>query len=412
MINSYRIRSYCNFYNEYLLKAGTMATVYEQNNKKKNRRKKKHRLLKVAASVLVLAVISVITAVLITNSGRLSLDGLTRLFAGGSNKTQASEFLFDSGVGSVYADMDGGLAVCSGGGIQVYDVSAKKMFSEAFEMQSPTICSNGRVSAAYDLGGKSLKVFDLYGVTKSLTTDDKIISASINKSGWLALCTQESGSLKGLVTVYDASLNIHYYWESAEGYVLSAAVSPDNKSLAVLTMMDEGSRIVFFSLDSSDEKGSYTLAGELALEIRYISGGKVLAVSKNALRLVKQDGSVDAVQDYTDKYLTGYSVGSDSFTALVLNDYMVGDQGRIVTADQGGKTLGTIETSRKILSVSAKDDYLAVLFSDGLVIYDRELKECVRFNDTVGAEQTIMRSDGKAFVITSHSASVCSIPAD
>lgn len=384
-----------------------MTNVYELK-KKKN---KKHRLLKAAASVLILAFISVIAAVLITNHGKLDVDGFIRLVSGTGKKEAAAEFSFNIGLKSVFAEMNGGLVVCSGSGVQVYDVSAKKMFSEAFEMSRPAICTNGAVSAVYDLGGKSLKMFDLYGVTKNLPTEEKIISASLNRNGWLALCVEKTGGFKGRVTVYDGNMKEKFYWDSAKGYVLSAVVSPDNKSLAVLTLTDEGSRIVFLSLDSGIEKGACARSEALALEIRYLSDDTVLTAAKEELYIVKPDGSADTIYNYAGKYLTGYSLDGDGFAVLALNDYMVGDQGQIVTVDHKGKVLATIETDSKILSISAKDDYLAVLFSDSLVIYDRTMKEYARFEDTAGAEQTIMRTDGKAFLITSHSAAVCSIPA-
>jgi WD40 repeat protein len=382
-----------------------MTDVYKL--KKKN--KKKHRLLKASVSVLVLAIISVVAAILITNNGRLNVEGLMRLFSGTGGKAEAEAFSYNAGFKTVFAEINGGLAVCSNTGVQVYDVNAKKMFSEAFEMANPSVCSNGAVTAVYDLGGKLLKIYDLYGVTNSLKTDGEIVSASMNKNGWLALCTQENGSFKGRVTVYNDNNTVRFYWDSAKGHILSAAISPDNQSLAVLTLTDGGSRIVFFSLDSTDEKGSCTISGELVLEIRYLSDGRVLAVGSDKLQAVKPDGSADIINDYSDSYLTGYSVDSENYTVLSLNAYMVGDHGRILTVDHKGKVLGSIETDRKILSISAKNDYLAVLFSDHLVIYDGNMKECARFENTTGAEQTIMRAGGKAFLITAHSASVYSI---
>jgi hypothetical protein len=385
-----------------------MATVYEL---KKNK-KKKHRLLKAAVSILILAAISIIAAILITNDGKLSVDGLIRLFSGTGGKDEATEFSFNTGFKSAFAEMECGLAVCSGSGVQVYDIGANKMFTETYEMTNPTVCSNGKKSAVYDLGGKSLRVFDLYGVTNSIPTEQKIISASLNQNGWLALCTQEAGAFKGRVTVYNGNLDETFYWNSAKGYVLSAAISPDNRNLTVLTLTDEGSRIVFLSLDSTDEKGSCILPGELILEIAHFSDDRILAVCGDALRIVKPDGSADIIYDYAGKYLTSYSLDGDGYILLALNDYMVGDQGFIVTVDLKGKMLGTAETEKKIMSLSAKGDSLAILYSDGLVLYDRNLIECARFNDTMGAEKTIMRPDGKAFLITSHSAAVCSISAD
>lgn len=408
MINSYYSKEEFVFANEYHQRRAFMATVYELKKKKK----RGHRLFKAAVSVLILAVISVIAAILITNNGKLTVGGLTRLFSGAGKKDEAAEFSFNAGFKSVFTEINGGLAVCSGSGVQVYDIGANRMFAETFDMTNPAVCSNGKISAVYDLGGKLLKVFDLNGVTKSIPTEQKIISASLNQNGWLVICTQETGAFKGRVTVYNGNLDAVFYWNSAIGHILSAVLSSDNKSLAVLTLTDEGSRIVCFSLDSTDEKGSCTLPGELVLEIRYISDGRILALCRDALRIVKQDGSSDIISDYSEKHLAGYSLDGDGFILLALNNYMVGDQGLIMTVDLKGKTLGLVETDNKILSVSAKGDALAILYSDCLVMYDRHLLEYVRFDDTAGADKTMMRADGKAFLITSHSASVCSIPAD
>lgn len=375
---------------------------------KKKKIKKKRRLLKSTVSVILLAVISVIAAVMITNNGKLSLDGFKRLFNFYGSFSKTAEFTFDSGFQNVFSDLNGSFAVASTVGIQVYDQSGGLSFTDIFEMSKPILCAGGDISAVYDLGGRSLKLFNFNGVTKSIATNGKIISASLNNNGWLAVCTQESGGYKGLVTVYDKKGNEHYKWYSASGYILSAEVSPDNGSLAVLTLNDEGSRIVFFTMDSTYEKASCTLKGELVLEIRYINGGNVLAVNKDALRVVKSDGTVQTINDYHEKYLAHYSLESEEYTTLVLHDYMVGDQGCILTVAHDGTVLGTLETGRRVLSISAKGNYLAVLYSDGFVIYNKKLKECAHFNDTAGTVQAIMRNDGTSLLITAHSAIVYS----
>lgn len=381
-----------------------MAVVDELGKKK--RLKKKRRILKSVLSVILLAIISVAAAVMITNNGRLSLDGFKRLFNIYGSFSKTAEFTFDSGSQNVYSDLNGGFAVASTVGIQVYDKSCNLSFSDIFEMSRPALCAGGDIAAVYDLGGLSLKMFNLDGVTKSISTNGKIISASLNKNGWLAVCTQESGGYKSQVTVYDKKGAEHYKWYSASGYILSAAISPDNGSLAVLTLNNEGSRIVFFTLDSTYEKAACTLKGELVLEIKYFGGGNVLAVSKNGLSVVKPDGSVQTIKDYHEKYLDGYSIESEDFTALVLHDYMVGDQGSIMTIDHNGAVLGTLETGRRVLSISARGNYLAVLYSDGFVIYNRKLKECTHIDGTAGAIRTIMRADGTSLLITAHSATI------
>ena len=386
-------------------------------NKKILRIRRRHRGLKILLSVFLLAALSLVAVMLITGNGKLSLDSFKRLFGGLGGlggETAATEFSFESGFGNVFADIDGGFAVASTVGVQVFDNGGNKVYTEIYGMSDPAIVASGRLCAAYDLGGKILKVFDTAGVLGTMKTEDKIISASMNSNGWLALCTEASGGYKAYVHVYKNGTydydKYSFWWKSGDGYILSAALSPDNKYLAVLTLTETGSRIVFLSTDSTEEKGSCALPGKLALDIRYTDDGQVIAVCKDALVSVEMGGSSQVLVDYTDKYLAGFSAG-DGFTAFALNDYMVGDQGSLVTADDEGKTLGKIQTQRRVLSVSARGDYVAVLYGDGFSVYDKNLKECTQDDDTAGALGTIMRSDRTALLITSHSASVVSAAA-
>ena len=376
--------------------------------KKIIRIRKKHRLLKVLLSVVILAALSLFAVVLVTGNGKLSLDGVRRLFGGLGRETAAAGFLYESGFGNVYADLSGGFAVASTVGVQVFDAGGNKVYTEIFGMSNPAVASSGKLCAAYDLGGRILKVLDTAGVLGTVKTEDNIISASLGRSGALALCTQASGGYKAFVSVYRSGRyddTFDFRWKSGEGYILSAAISPDDKRLAVLTLTEAGSRVVFFSLDSTEEKGSCTLPGRLALELRFMEDGGVIAVCKDALISVGADGSSQVLLDYSDKYLAGCSAG-DGFTAVALSDYMVGGQGMLITVDDEGKTLGTLQTQRRVLSVSAREGYLAVLYGDGFAVYDKNLKECANDDDTAGALGTIMRSDGTALLITSHSASV------
>jgi hypothetical protein len=380
-----------------------MATVEPIN--KYNKKRRKGRGLKFLVSVILLAAVSVVAAVLIMNNGKLTAEGFSRLFSNLDEKTEAASFLFDAGPDADLASFGGGLAVATTNGLQVFDRYGDNSFSDTMYLASPTLVVGGNAGAAYDLGGRSLALFNTTGVIKSITTKGNIISACLNSDGWLALCTQESG-FKGLVTVYNAKGDEVYYWKSANGYTLSAEVSPKNRELAILTLTEDGSRIVFFALNSTDEKSSCTFSGTLVTDIAYIDGDSVLAVSEDRLAAVHEDGACDTLIDYTDKYLAGYSTDGDGFTALVLNDYLVGEQGGIVTVDRSGKTLGTLATDRKVLSLSAGGDYLAVLYSDRLVIYKKNLEECASYDDTAGAVRAIMRPDGTALVVTAHSAEV------
>ena len=119
--------------------------------KKKNKKKRKGRIPKFFISVLLLAVISAAAAVLITNDGKLNAEGFLRLVGLASNGTEASVFSFDAGSGIDFADIDGGLAVCTTTGLQVYDKSAQLCYQETFELEARRIMlSHGFVSTTLD----------------------------------------------------------------------------------------------------------------------------------------------------------------------------------------------------------------------------------------------------------------------
>ena len=56
------------------------------------------------------------------------------------------------------------------------------------------------------------------------------------------------------------------------------------------------------------------------------------------------------------------------------------------------------------MSVSAAGNYLAVLMGNSLVIYDRNLEEYSRLEDTGYANRVLMGDDGSALVIGGSSA--------
>lgn len=64
-----------------------------------------------------------------------------------------------------------------------------------------------------------------------------------------------------------------------------------------------------------------------------------------------------------------------------------------------GEEIASLEITEEILDMSAAGEYLAVLYSDSLVIYTRDLQEHARLDGTDYAGHVIMNSDGTAMVI-------------
>ena len=107
----------------------------------------------------------------------------------------------------MFCQIDGGLAVCSGSGVQVYDIGADGMFTETFNIASPPYAPTEDIGR-YDLGGKLLKVFDLYGVIKSISTEQNHLSVTESKR--LAGYVRPKPALQRARHRYDGDLDARF----------------------------------------------------------------------------------------------------------------------------------------------------------------------------------------------------------
>ena len=381
------------------------------NENPDKRKRGKRRLIGIAGSFLSLIVLIYIAVMLI--SGRQS--ELFRFINSSSDRTaivMADEYHFDVGRNRVFADLDGAVAAAGTLGIQVLDAGGSETLRDSFRMTEPVIKALEGRAVTFDIGGTDLRVFNDTGIIASIEAEGVVVSASINRNGWTAVCSQrEAGTLKGVVAVYNSSGKLAYRVNMVTGYVLSAALSPDNKSLAILNLTDAGSRITFYNLDSEDAVRVYEMPGRLLLDIRYLTDGNVLAISTESLLVVDKNNEGGLYYLFTDRRLGGFVLDGD-FITLYLLDYGVGHRGRLVTIGEDGSILGEIETDREIISLSSNDGILSVLRSDGLVFYDTtlvELQTSANSASVAGATIVLSLNGGYALVAGDHSAIVIRI---
>jgi len=255
-----------------------------------------------------------------------------------------------------------------------------------------------------------VRVYNGSQLLSLVETDGSVVSASINKNGWFCVVTQESGSSRGNVTVYNSSGSLVYRVRKFTGFVLSAHISHDNKNLAILNMTDNGSRIsLYHDIDTEEEPFElFDRYGGLIIDVMYLPNGDLLAISTKSLFLVDTQGEGKMLHTFADKRLGGYAQYND-FIALHLYDYGVGHRGRLVTFRTDGTLLGEISFNREIISISAADRSLVVLRSDGVMFYSEELEEFPVAGDNVpvaGTSRILAVSERLAVATSDHSAIV------
>ena len=363
------------------------------------------RLIRIAGSFLSLAVLTYIAVALISGS-KSGIFRIFGLFSENETARMTSEYFFDVGRSRMFADIDGSLVAAGTLGIQVLDPGGNETLRDPFRMATPMVCSEGGRAISFDIGGTSVRVFNKTEVLASTETGGAIISASINQNGWYAVCSHEGGASGGSVTVYNDAGKPVYRVNLASGYVLSAVLTSDNKSMAILNLTPDGSRISFYELNSKDVDHVYELPGRLILDMSYTTGGAALLVTEDSLITVDKKNEGTELYNYEGRSLGGYSIDAGNIVLYML-DYNVGYNGRIVSINEKGSILGETETDREVIAISFSGGNVALLRSDGVLVLNASLEELPIAGNSVssvGATEILSFGSGRVLAAGDHSA--------
>jgi len=366
---------------------------------------KKRRLLSLILLLVAFALLVFTVIFLIFGIGSCS-SPLAGLFSSRAPIITVNEFNFDVGRNRMFAHSNGSVAAVGTLGLQVLDTDGRETLRDSFRMASPAIAGSGGRFIAFDIGGSAVRVFNATQVSSSIDTDGTIVSASLNPNGWFCVVTQEGGGLRGAIAVYN-SLGLETYRVNlGSGFALSAELSSDNSSLAILNYTEAGSRITFYDTEKSEPDHVFDLSGELILDIISLSNKNTLAVTTDSIILVDNSGEGKSIYTFSDRRLGSFAY-ADDFLALHLYDHGIGFRGRLITLLSDGTVLGEISTDREVVSMSVVDKTIAVLKSDGLLFYDETLTEFPTSAESIsaaGANRVVAISENYALATSDNSA--------
>ena len=367
----------------------------------------KRALMVILAHVVVLAVV-----VAAAWKDLSSLDSVRRLFS--YNKVTQDEqgkvemYSFSNDRSNTFALLGDHLIVASTTGVSIYSSSGSVVDSMSVKLTNPAIAvaqtdiagdiACGQTAAVYDIGGQTLLIYSASGLVRDMSGEcsGNILSVSVNSSDYLALNAEKSG-YKSAVTVYDASGEKTFAFNSSEHYVIDAVVMR-GESDGIFA-----DTVSIYSLGSDKADSVNTLTGSLLLSLDSVAG-TLSCLTDESLTLFSSDGTLSGSYRYEYPYLRGSSMGGDNYAALLLSRYRSGSTLKLVTVSSDGTEMASLDSSQEVLSMSAAGKYIAVLYSDSLVLYTPQLQEYARLDGTEYARSVIMREDGTAVLIGSSSA--------
>lgn len=357
--------------------------------------------------VLVVVLALVLGAVLAAAYLDLSnFDSLRRALS--YNKSDASgesAFVYDNDRTNRFALLGDRLVVVSTTRMAVLGSDGTEVFSQEVKIDAPALAVGGKTAAVYDVGGTSLYILGEEGLVRDLSaeTGNGVIAARLNSSDMLAVVTEKSG-YKSAVSVYNVSGERVFTFNSSNRYMIDACVERDGRHIVAAALGAENaafaSTIWRYALDEETAVSSCVLDDSLLYELGSF-GSTLVAVTDDRFAALSADGSLAGSYEYAYPYLRGSTLGGSDFGALVLSRYRSGSAGRLVTVGADGNLLASLDTQRDVLALSAAGKYLAVLYSDELVIYTSDLAVYASLDDTQYARGVLMRTDGAAVLLGS-----------
>lgn len=370
-------------------------------------------------NIFVRLLILVITAALVAGAlllvvyrDRLNLDAVKRWLAYRSLETsdtgQAAPFTHAGGDKLSFAYLNSGILLSSSAGAHYYSFSGEPYAEEVQAMDHPVLAASSKAGVVYDAGGQSLFLFRDGQETFHLSLEGggDLLSARVNDSGWLAVTAQQSG-YKGVVTVYNASGSEVIQIRLSSTFVVDAVLSPDCRTVAVITMDQEGgvfqSKVLFYPVDQEEPSAQASLEGATVLDLDY-ENGRLWVLGEDCLKIVSEDGQEVSSYSFGRSYLKGCSLGGDGFALVLLGGYRAGSANQAVTINQAGEVIAQQTLSGQVLDFDSAGNYCALLSGSELTIYTSDFREYAVLDSTQGARYTELSSNGSALLADSQQA--------
>lgn len=358
-------------------------------------------LTRVAALVLALLVVLGAVSMFLLSDSR-HLDRIRRWLVYGES-TEENLYAFAADSRNRYGLAGERLVVLSQNSIQFLDDDGTARFARQVQLSRPALQVEGELAVAYDIGGRNLYLFSAEEERLHLTLEegDGFISARLSAGGYLAVVS-EKGGYRGVVDVYDSRQGQVFTYNSSSRFLIDASVSADSTAVSIVTLGEaEGSfssEVLRYPLDQQEPSARTALKDHLSMDLANM-GERLVSVSDSDICFLGAGGELTGSFFYDSLYLRRYSLGGEDFAALLLNRYRSGSIGTLMVVDASGSLVAARDVTEEVLDISAAGGYVAVLYGDTLVIYDRSLQEYARLTGTGYASHVLMNADGSAIVI-------------
>lgn len=349
----------------------------------------------------IIAIVVITIVVVAAYRDGTGFDAINRFFSYNIGNS-STVYVYDDGTQTQFVLLGDTMVALSETKVEVQGYGGEVLFTQLCYMQNPALEVGANHAVAYDVGGDDYYVLDAKGLVYQGTIEgnSNLVSATLNQSDYLTL-THESSGYKTTTSVYDANTNLIYSFNSATRFVLEGYVSDDNTTLIAVALGADGTdfvtQLLYYPLTDTEMSHSANLTSVLPLEVGQ-QEDSILLLGDTELSYVDMAGTLVNQYDFGGDYLRAYDCTGTQFSAILLNRYQAGNEGRLVTIDSTGTELGSLSINEEVMDITVSDNYIAVLYSERLVVYTSELSVYSTVGGLDYASHALMQSDGSVVI--------------
>ena len=360
----------------------------------------------------ILWIVAVLAALFLIFPRLINTDRIVRFFRymGLRDKESYGRISFEGGAGNVYAGFDDGLLVGTESGVTLYTLDGEQKTLIQGSLPSPVLRSGGKMSLVFSPGSAYAAAVGAGGtVVMDGALSGSFINADISSDGCTAYLTAETG-YKSVATVLDSNFEPIYRFSSRTRYLNACAVSEEGAYLALTRLEEENgvyrSGITILRTDlpledleqDSEDSVRLDLGNQLVYELHFLDQTHFVAIAQNEIVFFDVSGEWLGSLSTHAGQVTDYAFSSDGWMIIAMEQ---NGGGRVLSLDAAGQTLGELELTERVRSVSAAERYAAILTETCVQTLDRKLNVYDRSWDVLAATRAIVRPDGSVLLVGS-----------
>lgn len=300
-------------------------------------------------------------------------------------ESNVSQLKFQNGVEYDTVAFGKEVLVVNNEGILALSRAGREMWHIVCAATSPTVDINEKYIMLADMNGKDVNLFKEDRLITQIKTEKEILSAKLNKNGYIAVATSDLG-YKGMITVYDKSGNETFKWHSGSGYIGGMDISSNDKIAVAQIMTDKNrvySKIISINMKKNGEVTEIAEHEGIVMEISFRDNGTFTAVSESGVYGFSKGGKEVYNISFGGRIMQNYDIKNENNMVFAFDN---GRNGTVLESySSKGKCRGVYDAEVEVRSFDVNGECIAIGTSDKVlrVTPTGKLKKEIKFTHDV-----------------------------